>query len=88
MIHKLGYGNWDELKAAFRTSPLFKFDWFVKSRTIQELARRCDTLIRLVEKENQEYDERERQAWKNKKLSRVQLLIPLLASQIILDCFS
>uniref|UniRef100_A0A803Q572 Uncharacterized protein n=1 Tax=Cannabis sativa TaxID=3483 RepID=A0A803Q572_CANSA len=67
MIHKLGYGNWDELKAAFRTSPLFRFDWFVKSRTTQELARRCDTLIRLVEKENQEYDERERQARKEKK---------------------
>ncbi|RRT62354.1 hypothetical protein B296_00043460 [Ensete ventricosum] len=71
MIHKLGYGNWDELKAAFRTSPLFRFDWFVKSRTTQELARRCDTLIRLVEKENQEYDERERQSRKDKKLAKV-----------------
>ncbi|KAK7363624.1 hypothetical protein VNO77_05773 [Canavalia gladiata] len=69
MIHKLGYGNWDELKAAFRMSPLFRFDWFVKSRTTQELTRRCDTLIRLVEKENQEYDERERQARKEKKLA-------------------
>ncbi|KAL1372557.1 hypothetical protein HN51_002684 [Arachis hypogaea] len=70
MIHKLGYGNWDELKAAFRMSPLFRFDWFVKSRTTQELTRRCDTLIRLVEKENQEYDERERQARKEKKLAK------------------
>ncbi|KAK8507091.1 hypothetical protein V6N13_069881 [Hibiscus sabdariffa] len=70
MIHKLGYGNWDELKAAFRTSPLFRFDWFVKSRTTQELTRRCDTLIRLVEKENQESDERERQARKEKKLAK------------------
>ncbi|KAK1291858.1 putative chromatin-remodeling complex ATPase chain [Acorus calamus] len=71
MVHKLGYGNWDELKAAFRTSALFRFDWFVKSRTTQELARRCDTLIRLVEKENQEYDERERQARKDKKHAKV-----------------
>ncbi|MBA0685147.1 hypothetical protein Goari_026686, partial [Gossypium aridum] len=70
MVHKLGYGNWEELKAAFRMSPLFRFDWFVKSRTTQELARRCDTLIRLVEKENQEYDERERQARKEKKLAK------------------
>ncbi|CAN6467689.1 unnamed protein product [Victoria cruziana] len=70
MVHKLGYGNWDELKAAFRMSPLFRFDWFVKSRTTQELARRCDTLIRLVEKENQELDERERQARKDKKLAK------------------
>ncbi|GFZ14038.1 chromatin remodeling factor17 [Actinidia rufa] len=70
MVHKLGYGNWDELKAAFRTSPLFRFDWFVKSRTTQELARRCDTLIRLVERENQEFDERERQARKEKKMAK------------------
>ncbi|XP_074339857.1 putative chromatin-remodeling complex ATPase chain [Apium graveolens] len=70
MTHKLGYGNWDELKAAFRTSLLFRFDWFVKSRTTIELARRCDTLIRLVEKENQEFDERERQARKEKKLAK------------------
>uniref|UniRef100_A0A804N3H0 ISWI chromatin-remodeling complex ATPase CHR11 n=1 Tax=Zea mays TaxID=4577 RepID=A0A804N3H0_MAIZE len=40
------------------------------SRTTQELARRCDTLIRLVEKENQEYDEQERQARKEKRLAK------------------
>jgi len=78
MIHKLGYGNWDELKAAFRMSPLFRFDWFVKSRTTQELTRRCDTLIRLVEKENQEYDERERQARKEKKLAAKVCILNLL----------
>lgn len=78
MVHKLGYGNWDELKAAFRTSPLFRFDWFIKSRTTQELARRCDTLIRLVEKENQEHDERERQARKEKKLAKVLFSILIL----------
>ncbi|KAL2229791.1 UNVERIFIED_CONTAM: ISWI chromatin-remodeling complex ATPase CHR11 [Sesamum indicum] len=86
MVHKLGYGNWDELKAAFRTSPLFRFDWFVKSRTTQELARRCDTLIRLVERENQEYDERERQARKEKKLAKVYqfclLILVLLGEEL------
>uniref|UniRef100_A0A453DY34 Chromatin-remodeling complex ATPase n=1 Tax=Aegilops tauschii subsp. strangulata TaxID=200361 RepID=A0A453DY34_AEGTS len=71
MAHKLGYGKWDELRSAFRKSPLFRFDWFVKARSAQELARRCDTLVRLVEKENQEYDERERQARKEKRLAKV-----------------
>ncbi|KAJ0238585.1 ISWI chromatin-remodeling complex ATPase CHR17 [Hirschfeldia incana] len=70
MVHKLGYGNWEELKTAFKTSPLFSFDWYVKSRSSQELARRCETLIRLIEKENQEYDERERRARKEKKLAK------------------
>ncbi|KAM7256171.1 hypothetical protein ACFE04_011912 [Oxalis oulophora] len=70
MVQKLGYGNWEDLKAAFRSAPMFRFDWFVKSRTSQELARRCDTLIRMVEKENQEYEERERQARKVQKLAK------------------
>ncbi|KAG2311784.1 hypothetical protein Bca52824_023341 [Brassica carinata] len=70
MVHKLGYGNWEELKTAFKTSPLFSFDGYVKSRSSQELARKCKTLIRLIEKENQEYDERERQARKQKKLAK------------------
>ncbi|KAF7020867.1 hypothetical protein CFC21_033916, partial [Triticum aestivum] len=71
MAHKLGYGKWDELRSAFRKSPLFRFDWFVKARSAQELARRCDTLVRLVEKENQEHDERERQARKEKRLAKM-----------------
>ena len=71
MVHKVGYGNWEELKTAFKTSPLFSFDWYVKSRSVQELARRFETLVRLIEKENQEYDERERRARKEKKLATV-----------------
>jgi SWI/SNF-related matrix-associated actin-dependent regulator of chromatin subfamily A member 5 len=35
MIHKLGYGNWDDLKAEIRKSWRFRFDWFIKSRTPQ-----------------------------------------------------
>ncbi|XP_024528171.1 ISWI chromatin-remodeling complex ATPase CHR11 [Selaginella moellendorffii] len=56
MTNKLGYGNWDEIKTAIRMSPIFRFDWFIKSRTPGELARRCDTLIRLIEREIQELD--------------------------------
>lgn len=58
MMHRLGYGAWDELKAEIRNSWRFRFDWFFKSRTPQELQRRCDTLIRLIEKENEEDQEK------------------------------
>jgi len=56
MSHKLGYGQWERLKAEIRRSWQFRFDWFLKSRTAIELNRRCDTLIRMIEKENQEID--------------------------------
>lgn len=74
MISELGYGNWDELKYALRESPLFRFDWYAKSRTPQELSKRCDTLIRLIEKENQEEDEQDRGAGNDKNNVKVEYL--------------
>ncbi|KAK4337102.1 hypothetical protein RND71_043852 [Anisodus tanguticus] len=67
MLHKLGFDRemvYDELKAAVRNSPIFRFDWFLKSRTALELQRRCNTLITLIERENQELEEKEKQTKK------------------------
>jgi len=50
-MHRLGYGSWDDMKAEIRLSWRFRFDWFLKSRTAAELQRRCDTLVRAIEKE-------------------------------------
>jgi len=52
MMQRLGYGAWDQLKQEIRKAWNFRFDWFLKSRTAAELQRRCDTLVRLIEKEN------------------------------------
>ncbi|KAG1693943.1 SWI/SNF-related matrix-associated actin-dependent regulator of chromatin subfamily A member 5 [Nymphon striatum] len=63
MLHKLGFDRenvYDELRAAIRQAPQFRFDWFIKSRTAMELQRRCNTLITLIERENQELEEKER----------------------------
>jgi len=51
------WGQWDELKAEIRKSHLFRFDWFFKSRTAQELQKRCEALVRLIEKENEDATE-------------------------------
>lgn len=50
----LGYGQWEEVKASIRLHWRFRFDWFFKSRTAAELGRRCDVLVRLIERENEE----------------------------------
>lgn len=63
MLHKLGFDKenaYDELRAAIRQAPQFRFDWFIKSRTAAELQRRCNTLITLIERENQELEEKEK----------------------------
>ena len=69
MLHKLGFDKenvYEELRAAVRNAPQFRFDWFIKSRTAMELQRRCNTLITLIERENHEIEEKEK-AEKKKK---------------------
>ncbi|XP_015750063.1 PREDICTED: SWI/SNF-related matrix-associated actin-dependent regulator of chromatin subfamily A member 5-like, partial [Acropora digitifera] len=63
MLHKLGFDKenvYDELRMACRSAPQFRFDWFLKSRTAQELQRRCNTLITLIEREMMEIEEKEK----------------------------
>merc|ERR1712241_295364 len=69
MLHKLGFDKenvYEELRAAVRNAPQFRFDWFIKSRTAMELQRRCNTLITLIERENHEIEEREKSERKKK----------------------
>lgn len=42
---------YDVLRNEIRESPLFRFDWFIKSRTTAELQRRCATLLNMIVKE-------------------------------------
>ncbi|KAJ1628925.1 Homeodomain-like protein, partial [Pavlovales sp. CCMP2436] len=61
MTHHLGYGQWDQ---EVRKAWLFRFDWFIKTRSVQ---RRVDLLIRLIEKENAEIAEAEAEAARKAK---------------------
>jgi len=70
MLHKLGFDKenvYEELRAAVRAAPQFRFDWFIKSRTAMELQRRCNTLITLIERENSEIEEKEKAEKKQSK---------------------
>jgi SWI/SNF-related matrix-associated actin-dependent regulator of chromatin subfamily A member 5 len=67
MTNKLGYGRFEHLKAEVRKAWQFRFNWWIKSRTPIELKRRVDALIRMIEKENEDIAEQERQAEKRRK---------------------
>ncbi|RUO96478.1 SWI/SNF-related matrix-associated actin-dependent regulator of chromatin subfamily A member 5, partial [Jimgerdemannia flammicorona] len=69
MLEKHGYGTenvYDRIRQEIRNSPLFRFDWFLKSRTAQEIGRRCNTLISLIQKEDAEVEEKEKEDKKKK----------------------
>ncbi|XP_026466144.1 chromatin-remodeling complex ATPase chain Iswi-like [Ctenocephalides felis] len=83
MLHKLGFDKeyvYEELRVAVRCAPQFRFDWFLKSRTALELQRRCNTLITLIERENQELEERERQE-KKKKMPKGSTSTPSISTK-------
>lgn len=42
---------YERIKRDIMEFPVFRFDWFFKSRTPQEIQRRCNTLLNLIEKE-------------------------------------
>eukprot|EP00750_Incisomonas_marina_P004267 INCI13456.10.p1 GENE.INCI13456.10~~INCI13456.10.p1 ORF type:complete len:950 (-),score=209.41 INCI13456.10:1722-4571(-) len=48
---ELGYGAWDLLQLEIRKAWQFRFDWFLKSRSTADLSRRCDSLMRIIERE-------------------------------------
>lgn len=45
---------YDRIKKDISEFPVFRFDWFFKSRTPQELSRRCHTLLGLIAKEHED----------------------------------
>ncbi|KAJ2363609.1 chromatin remodeling complex Adenosinetriphosphatase, partial [Coemansia sp. RSA 2610] len=55
-LARIGIGNddvYDRIRHEVRLSPLFRFDWFIKSRNTQEIQRRCQTLVGLLQKDAQ-----------------------------------
>jgi len=52
LIHKLGYGNWEQIRQAIKASPRFQFDWYFKARTSIELQRRAEVILNLIMKES------------------------------------
>ncbi|TPX32545.1 hypothetical protein SmJEL517_g04395 [Synchytrium microbalum] len=54
MLERFGYGTddaYEKIKQELKKSPMFRFDWFVKSRTVAEVQRRCGSLITMIQKE-------------------------------------
>ena len=51
LLARVGYGFWEQLKEEISRSELFRNNWFVRTRTPQELQARCERLIRCVERE-------------------------------------
>jgi SWI/SNF-related matrix-associated actin-dependent regulator of chromatin subfamily A member 5 len=64
MMHRHGYGAAERIRMEIRRAWQFRFDWYFKSRSAQEIQKRCDAIVKFVEKENEDFkklEEAERQ---------------------------
>ncbi|KAJ4469035.1 SNF2 family N-terminal domain-containing protein [Lentinula edodes] len=57
---------YEKIKRDISEFPVFRFDWFFKSRSAAELGRRCNTLLAMIEREA-EAEEKVRQEEEQKK---------------------
>jgi len=58
---------YERIKKDITEFPVFRFDWFFKSRSPQELQRRCNTLLGMIEKEEELRESEELQKSKKGK---------------------
>jgi len=61
MMYRHGYGAAERIRMEIRRSWQFRFNWFFKSRSAQEIQKRCDLLVRTVERENAEVRQKEKE---------------------------
>ena len=54
MMHRHGYGAAERIRMEIRRAWQFRFDWYFKSRNAAEIQKRCDFLVRVIERENDE----------------------------------
>lgn len=54
MMYRFGYGAVERIRMSIRRAWQFRFDWYFKSRSSFEIQKRCDVLIKIIEKENED----------------------------------
>jgi hypothetical protein len=55
----LRYGNWDRVRSSIRRCERFRFDYYLLSCTSEALGKRCESLMRLAEREIIEIDRKQ-----------------------------
>jgi len=71
-LHELGFDTidiYERIRRAFMVAPQFRFDWFIRSRTAQDLSKRCANLIQLIKKEYADEEEPEQPQSARKRTS-------------------
>lgn len=61
MMYRHGFGAAERIRMEIRRAWQFRFDWYFKSRSAFEIQKRCDLLVKIVEREIDEYKKKEKE---------------------------
>lgn len=78
MMHRHGYGNIERIRLEIRKVWQFRFNWYFKSRNSLEIQRRCESIVKMVEKELEEVRKAEQE--EEKKVDDPSTPAPSVAS--------
>jgi SWI/SNF-related matrix-associated actin-dependent regulator of chromatin subfamily A member 5 len=60
-MYRHGYGAAERIRMEIRRAWQFRFDWYFKSRPAIEIQKRCEVLVKIIERENEEVRKKELQ---------------------------
>ena len=67
LVAKYGHGHWRKFRKEILSDPQWKFDFFFRSRSTQELARRTEIIMRCIERDTKDVMESVREEAKSRK---------------------
>ena len=67
MMYRHGFGAAERIRMEIRRAWQFRMNWFFKSRTAQEIQKRCELLVKVVERENEDLRKKEQEAEEKKQ---------------------
>jgi SWI/SNF-related matrix-associated actin-dependent regulator of chromatin subfamily A member 5 len=67
MMHRHGFGAAERIRMEIRRAWQFRFNWYIKSRTAVDLQKRCEILVKILERENEEVRKKEEEDGQRKR---------------------
>jgi SWI/SNF-related matrix-associated actin-dependent regulator of chromatin subfamily A member 5 len=68
MMYRHGYGAAERIRMEIRRAWQFRMDWYFKSRSALDIQKRCDVLVKIVERDNEEFRKKEQEMDKTEGL--------------------
>lgn len=82
MMYRHGYGAAERIRMEIRRAWQFRFDWYFKSRSAQEIQKRCDAIVKIIERENEDVRKKESEQGLQKQQGQSQSLATGLSSTV------